>query len=344
MVLTTKPSSVNIVQTRSGKQNPQTNNPSTSQGLVETNTVSNGNSATVNITSTGTGTETVQGFNEIVTDYFSNSMAGTLRLEAFKGECGEDVEKLLRRFDQYCACMNFREAQAFAQLSWHLDGVARLYVESVAPAPRTLDELKNLLRTKFKMEKPVSLNIFGMKQEATENAEQFLSRLEAETFKTVIGDDLQVQIALNGLHPSVSSAISTHGPTTLSEVRSLARRLTNVRQAAPVSAASSSFEDTVNILSAAVAQLTTVMTRQQEQQQQPQPQRNQGRSYQQARRQPPQLDGRTNEAQTCSRCGGRCISSKHCRAMGKTCDLCGLKNHFKIKCRTGRRTNKVNPS
>jgi hypothetical protein len=335
MVLTTKPSAVNIVQTRSSKQNQTQSSFSSLHHIqIEANTPSS--PVTVNAS---TSTSTVPSADIENISHFTN-MAGTLRLEPFKGECGEDIEKFLRRFDQYCACMNFREGQAFAQLAWHLDGIARLYIENQSPAPTTLDELKELLVTKYSKEKPVSLNIFSMKQEVSENAEQFLSRLEAETFKTKINDDLQVQIALNGLHPSVSSAISTHGPKTLSEVRNLARRLTNVRHSAPVAAANNSFEDTVNILTAAVAQLTTVMTKQQQQPEPPSRNYSPHHRQQQTRRQP----HFEKEREACPRCGGRCTSYKYCRAIGKTCDLCGLNNHFKSKCKTARKNYRVNSS
>ena len=93
-----------------------------------------------------------------------------------------------------------------------------------------------------------------MKQEADKNTKQFLNRLKSESLRTKINSDFQVQIALNGLHPSVSSAISIHDPKTLDKVRNLTRRLTNIRHSAPVTA-TSEFEDKIDILTTAVAQL-----------------------------------------------------------------------------------------
>ena len=38
-------------------------------------------------------------------------------------------------------------------------------------------------------------------------------------------EQLKVQIAVGGLHPSIQSAIQSHGPKTLDEVRTLANRV-----------------------------------------------------------------------------------------------------------------------
>ncbi|KAL4222614.1 hypothetical protein ACF0H5_018655 [Mactra antiquata] len=308
MVLTTRPSAVNIIQTRSSRTENSTAN-SSSANQVEAVT-----------------------FNS-EPQQIMNMGGSSLKLEHFKGEYGEDVEKFLRRFDEYCTCMNFKNSQALGQLAWHLDGVARLYYESLTPVPDTLQCLKELLLAKYKTDTPISLNIFSMKQETNENTEQFLSRLEAETFKTQISDELQVQIALNGLHPSINSAISSHGPKTLTEVRNLARRLINVRNTPPSVNQVSPWEDQFRILTNAVAQLTTVVSNQ-----------NQEHSSWSQRNQPARHPPQMQRKETCSRCGGRCTSLKSCRALGKTCDKCGFKNHFKSQCRTGRRRNEPNSS
>jgi hypothetical protein len=72
-------------------------------------------------------------------------------------------------------------------------------------------------------------------------------------------------MAFNGLHHSVSSAILTQRPKFLSEVNNFANQLTNVRHTAPVASSSNSFTNSVYISTEAVAQLTTVMTKQQQQ-------------------------------------------------------------------------------
>ncbi|XP_045167858.1 uncharacterized protein LOC123531142 [Mercenaria mercenaria] len=323
MVLTTKPSAVNVVQTRS-------HSASSSAASSTTNTDTTSHSASSSAAISGTNTASTSTNTTVSTAAITpvRNMGASLHMEYFNGENGEDIEKFLKRFDQYCTCTNIKDDQAVAQLAWHLGGFARLYDESQSPAPTTLDQLKTLLTNKFKLENPVNLDIFNMKQEISENAEQFLTRLEAETFKTNIKEDLQVQIALNGLHPSVSSTISTHGPKNLSDVRNLARRLTNVSHTAPIASVISNVADlgnTMNILTAAVSQLSTIMTNP-ERCQQP----SQGNSPQHRRQQ-----GDSSE-QACSRCGGRCTSTKSCKAWGKTCSKCGYKNHFANKCRTGR--------
>lgn len=310
MVLNTRPSAVNIIQTRSQSSTEGASGssaPSTSTGIpVEVSVV-----PVVQVT----------------------NMATSLRMETFSGEMGVDIEQYLKRFEQYCQCLNLKDEQALAQLAWHLTGMAQLYYNSLAVPPTELKTLKDLLKEKFKLEKPVNLSIFSLKQDINESVEAYLNRLEAETFKTKINDDLQVQIALSGLLPVVSSAISTHGPKTLGEVRQLARRLTNIRQTAPVAAISSqptsSMEATVNALTSAVAQLTTIMTKPQQHRTQP------NRQWQHQQN----MDHQPNhqqQSQACPRCGGGCKSIQSCRAWGKTCNLCGLKNHFKYKCRSGR--------
>ena len=297
MVLNTRPSAVNIIQTRS-------------EANISANTSANTSTAATNTI-----------LPEPVTPVTLNQSSGTftmadaLRLDSFKGEGSQDVEKFLRRFDQYCTCLNIKDEQVLAQLSWHLDGIARLYLESQDPAPSTADELKTLLRQKFKRAKQVNLEVFSMRQEPSEHVDQFLTRLEIGTLKTVISDDLQVQIALNGLHPSVSYAISTHGPKTLSGVRQLSSRLGNVKTSVPVAAATATaFENTMSVLTAAVAQLSTVLSRQ------PTEQGNNRKN--------------TQPDTACSRCGGRCTSFQSCRAKGETCRQCGFKGRFKSKCTT----------
>ena len=63
-----------------------------------------------------------------------------------------------------------------------------------------------------------------MKQKSEENINDFLNRLEKEAFRQDLGQNIIVQIALNGIDKAVGCAISTHGSQTLDDVRRLASR------------------------------------------------------------------------------------------------------------------------
>ena len=130
-----------------------------------------------------------------------------------------------------------------------------------------------------------------------------------------ISNEFQAQIALNGLHPTVNSAISTHAPKSLQEVRQLASHLTNIWYAAPVATATpSSLGNTMSVLSAAVAQLTSVLASKQDH----------GRNH--------------TEAIACRRCGSRCTSFKNCPAHQVICPKCHFKSHSESKCLTTEKT------
>ena len=77
------------------------------------------------------------------------------------------------------------------------------------------------MRTKFKKEKQVNMAVYTMRQELGESVEDFLHRLEKETFKQQITQDIQVQIALNGMDHAIGSAIITYAPKTLDDVKQL---------------------------------------------------------------------------------------------------------------------------
>ena len=51
-----------------------------------------------------------------------------------------------------------------------------------------------------------------MKKLDIESINDFVYRVEKETHKLDLPDQLKVQIAIGGLHPSIQSAISSHGP------------------------------------------------------------------------------------------------------------------------------------
>ena len=77
------------------------------------------------------------------------------------------------------------------------------------------------LTNKFKVEK-IKMDIFGMKKLDIEFINDFVYRVERDTRDLNLPDQLHVQIAVGGLHPTVQSAISSHGPKNLDDVRTLA--------------------------------------------------------------------------------------------------------------------------
>lgn len=244
------------------------------------------------------------------------------RLESFKGDGTQNVQKYLKRFDQYKTCTGLNDEQAFATLAWHLDGTARLWFEHLTTQPGSLAELKTALGNKFKETEEMNMQVYKMKQKVGESVSSFLRRLEAETFKTKINDNIQVQIALNGMDKTIASAISIHAPKNLEEVKSLTSRMTAIQQPEPVVAGASAtasgtsiptrLETTVEVLTAAVAKLAATM------------------------------EGKEATGESCSRCGGKCFSSVNCRAMGKTCYKCNKLNHFGNKCRSNKMSKPQN--
>lgn len=258
--------------------------------------------------------------------HLSTNMSGVFKIECFKGDGTQKIESYLKRFDQYQVCVGLKNEQAFATLAWHLDGTARLWFESLDPQPTTLEALKESLSNKFKKETPINMNIYSLRQEVGETVETFLCRLEKETFTNKIPVDIQVQIALNGMDRTVGSAISTHAPKCLDDIKKLTLRMAAVRQpevqVAQV-ALPSRLETNMEVLTAAVAQLTARLS---EPSQGPDRQRIEYRTAATAQ-------------QACSRCGGRCFSMSSCRAMGKTCFKCNGPNHFRNKCISSRQNN-----
>ena len=186
------------------------------------------------------------------------NMSSLFRLENFRGDGSQSVESYLRRFVQYRACTGINDDQSLATLAWHLDGTARLWFENLEPQPDSVDALKAAMRAKFKKEKRVNMAVYTMRQELGESVEDFLHRLEKETFKQQITQDIQVQIALNGMDHAIGSAISTHAPKTLDDVKQLTLRMGSFKQEdVKVAQATipSKLETTVDVLTAAVAQL-----------------------------------------------------------------------------------------
>ena len=75
------------------------------------------------------------------------------------------------------------------------------------------------------MKKQIKMNVFNFKKLERESINDFVFRVEKETEDVSLPEELKVQIAVGGLHPTVQSAISSHGPKTLDEVRTLANRV-----------------------------------------------------------------------------------------------------------------------
>ena len=253
-----------------------------------------------------------------------NMASNVFRLETFKGDGSQNIETYLKRFDQYKLCTGLNDAQALAALSWHLEGNARLWFEHLNPVPDTVEKLKTDLTTKYKKTDVINLDIYSMRQKNGEKVGEFLRRLEGETYKCKLSNDIQVQIALKGMDRTIASAISTHAPTTLDDVKKLTDRMgsfctsdsvtTQVPVAATTAATAipSKLETTVEVLTAAVAKLATTV--------------------EETRRM-----AQTDEG--CGRCGGRCSSLANCKAMGKVCYKCNRLNHFGNKCRTVKTEN-----
>ena len=187
----------------------------------------------------------------------------------------------------------------------------------------TENELREALRNKFSIDKPMDMSIYTMKQNKCESTQDFLRRLEGEILKSSakVSGDVQTQIALNGMDRAIGSAISTHAPKNLDEVKRLCNRMGVLQQDVPVAQATlpTKLETTMEVLTAAVAQLSTKLD---------------GIAT-------PQTGKRTTDMnnQECSRCGGRCFSSSSCKAMGKTCYKCKKLIHFGNKCRQIRVTD-----
>ena len=251
----------------------------------------------------------------------SNMASNVFRLETFKGDGTQKIDTYLKRFDQYKACTGLNDTQALAALSWHLDGNARLWYEQLDTVPDTLEKLRTDLTNKYTQTKVVDLCIYSMVQKVGETVGEFLQRLECETYKNKVSDDLQVQIALKGMDRTIASAISTHEPKTLDDVKKLTLRMgsfcTNDKVNSQVSVAAataipSKLETTVEVLTAAVAKLATTV----------------------------EETKRMNQTdEGCGRCGGRCSSLANCRAMGKICYKCNKPNHFGNKCRSVKKDN-----
>lgn len=250
-------------------------------------------------------------------------MAGAFRMEDFYGDGTQDIVRYLRRFDEYVRATALKDEQAVASLAWHLKGLARLWYESQNIRPERINELKDMLVAKFKIEKEASLDIYTMKQSPGETLNQFLNRLEQATYINNIPENVQVQIALKGMEGMVGQAMGAHAPKTLQEVRNLAARMGdihgNIGDRAQINVTETSkLEQTVEQLVAAVTRLTTEKNREGN---------NEDRHYKNKQQQ---------AVPSCHRCGGRCYSANSCRAMGKTCYKCNKLNHFGNKCRSSK--------
>ena len=263
----------------------------------------------------------------------SLNMAGMFHLDSFRGDSTQDVERYVKRFEEYCQATGLKEKQAIATLAWHLTGLARLWYESLPVRPESLDRFKELLIEKFKKSKFANLEVYTMRQSPGETTEQFLNRLEQATYTQRIPDQLQVQIALKGMESAIAN-LSVHAPPTLAHLRTLLDRI-NLLGPSEVRERSvdvSAVEDPkLDHLIAAITQLTNSFN---------------------------QLDHRCNDRRRynnnndnhngyskkqqddnsgCRRCGDECLDFDYCRALSKTCFKCGHLDHFGNMSRTARK-------
>ena len=78
-----------------------------------------------------------------------------------------------------------------------------------------------------------------------------MCRLECETFKTRISENIQVQITLNGMDRAIGTALSTRAPKTLAELKKLTFRMGSIRDSdttvAQASTIPSKLESTVDV-------------------------------------------------------------------------------------------------
>ena len=147
---------------------------------------------------------------EIVEDMASGM--SLFRLEKFRGDGTDDITDFLKKFDRYVNLCNIKAEQQFDLLCLQLEGRAQWYIDSLHTAPADLAALKNVLTNKFKRDERIKMDIFRMKKLDIESINDFVYRVEKETHKLDLTDQLKVQIAIGGLHPSIQSAISSHGP------------------------------------------------------------------------------------------------------------------------------------
>ena len=258
-------------------------------------------------------------------------MAGAFKLDMFRGDGTDKVEDFLKRFEQYVNIVQIKKEQQLDVLLYHLEGRARWYLDTVSPQPKTVDEAKVALTTKFKQDVTVRLNVFSMKKMEAESISDFMYRLEKDTHHMNLPENVRVKIALEGLDPHICSAISSHGPKTLDEVRVLAGR---VETTPPPPVAAATADPSQNPLAEIMAMMREMMTERTP----PRQERPFGRPYprnqrpQQQQQQQPQRQQQQNE-RSCMRCGGRSCFGQSCPAWGKTCFKCNKLNHYKSVCR-----------
>ena len=255
------------------------------------------------------------------------------KLELFQGDGTMNVDSYIKRFEQWQKCTKTNDEQALSALGWHLAGQARCWFESLETPPETLDALKTALIAKFKREKTVDMTIFSMKQQTGESINDFLNRLEKEAFKQELGQNIIVQIALNGLEQAVGCAISTHGPQTLDDVRRLASRQ-QTRSTSTVNSAdvdvTSELMSKLQLMTAALTDLRTEVNMMKAGTSQSTDTRN-------------KTETKQPRETPCSRCNSKfCYNIRSCIAMGKICHKCRKPNHFQSVCRSVRNSQNQN--
>ena len=275
--------------------------------------------------------ESVQQLDPVEGNLLQTATMATFKLEVFRGDETDRIEDFIKRFDQYTSIVGMKKEQHLDVLFYHLEGRARWFIDTVKPQPKTVEDAKKALENKFKQEVKVKLNVFNMKKMSTESINDFIYTIEKDTHHMSLPENVRVKIALEGLDSHICSAISSHGPKTLDEVRELAGR---VETTPPPHVPAATPDTNQNQL----AEIMTMMRQmwnertpraghqqessrpQSQQQQRPQPQQQQHGQQQQ------QQQGQ------CMRCGRSCFG-KTCPAWGKTCFKCNKMNHFKSVCR-----------
>ena len=261
----------------------------------------------------------------------------SFRLEKFRGDGTDNVEEYLKKFDRYVKVCNIKEDQQFDLLCLQLEGRAHWYIDSLKPVPKDLAELKAALTTKFKLEKQIKMDIFNMKKLDIESINDFVYRVERDTRDLNLPDQLQVQIAVGGLHPTVQSAISSHGPKNLDDVRTLANRVQ--QPIAAVSSVNTQHEGPLTQILELLQKLTTEKT-----ETGARPKHNQPRDQEYRKQQPNYSSNRPDYSnkKPCQGCGRSCISRSSCPAWGKSCHNCGKLNHFSPVCRAAKMSQEQN--
>ena len=188
----------------------------------------------------------------------------SFKMEKFRGDDTDNITDYLKKFERYVKVCGIKDDQKYDLLCLQVEGRAQWYIDSLQTPPADYAAMKASLTGKFNNEKQIKMNVFNLKKLECESINDFVFRVEKETKDMKLTEELQVQIAVGGLHPTVQSAISSHGPKTLDEVRTLANR---VQQ--PIAAVSAVAAPTSGTLDQILTLLKTLTTQDKQEAQQP---------------------------------------------------------------------------